>query len=101
MADAFFGGWQFNATQTFQSGIPFDVTYAGASADRDVGPNRPNVSGDITINGGRDDVLRYDAHRRSEQPVHATRAGHVRQYGTQLAERARVSPDRRVHLQAA
>jgi len=57
MADAFFGGWQFNATQTFQSGIPFDVTYAGASADRDVGPNRPNVSGDITINGGQDDYF--------------------------------------------
>ena len=57
MADAFLGGWQFNATQTFQSGIPFDVTYAGASADRDVGPNRPNVSGDITINGGRDDYF--------------------------------------------
>ena len=41
MADAFFGGWQFNATQTFQSGIPFDVKYAGASADRDVGPEPP------------------------------------------------------------
>jgi hypothetical protein len=54
MADAFLGGWQFNATQTFQSGIPFDVTYAGAGADRDVGPNRPNVSGDIAIYGGRD-----------------------------------------------
>ena len=24
MADAFLGGWQFNATQTFQSGIPFE-----------------------------------------------------------------------------
>ena len=54
MADAFLGGWQFNATQTFQSGIPFDVTYAGAGADRDVGPNRPNVSGDIAIYGGPD-----------------------------------------------
>ena len=54
-------------TQTFQSGIPFDVTYAGAGADRDVGPNRPNVSGDITINGGRDDVLRHDADRRAGQ----------------------------------
>ena len=38
---AFLGGWQFNASQTFQSGIPFDVSYAGAGADRDVGPNRP------------------------------------------------------------
>ncbi len=54
VTDAFLGGWQFNASQTFQSGIPFDVSYAGASADRDVGPNRPNVSGDIKINGGQE-----------------------------------------------
>jgi len=54
MTDAFLGGWQFNATQTFQSGVPFDVSYAGAGADRDVGPNRPNVNGDIEILGGRD-----------------------------------------------
>jgi hypothetical protein len=51
------GGWQFNASQTFQSGLPFDVTYAGAGSDRDVGPNRPNISGDITINGGQDEYF--------------------------------------------
>ncbi len=51
------GGWQFNASQTFQSGIPFDVNYAGAGGDRDVGPNRPNISGDITINGGQDEYF--------------------------------------------
>ncbi len=51
------GGWQFNASQTFQSGLPFDVWYAGASNDRDVGPNRPNISGDITINGGQDEYF--------------------------------------------
>ena len=54
MTNAFLGGWQFNATQTFQSGTPFDVSYAGAGSDRDVGPNRPNVNGDIEIFGGRD-----------------------------------------------
>ena len=32
--------------QTFQSGVPFNVEYAGAGADRDVGPNRPNLIGD-------------------------------------------------------
>ncbi len=63
VTDAFLGGWQFNASQTFQSGIPFDVSYAGAGADRDVGPNRPNVSGDIQINGGQRRVLRRDADR--------------------------------------
>jgi hypothetical protein len=57
MTNAILGGWQFNASQTFQSGIPFNVNYAGAGGDRDVGPNRPNVSGDITINGGRDNYF--------------------------------------------
>jgi hypothetical protein len=54
MTDAVLGGWQFNASQTVQSGTPFDVNYAGSGSDRDVGPNRPNVNGDIEINGGRD-----------------------------------------------
>jgi hypothetical protein len=57
MTNGILGGWQFNASQTFQSGIPFDVSYAGAGGDRDVGPNRPNISGDITINGGRDEYF--------------------------------------------
>jgi len=59
LADGVLGGWQFNASQTFQSGLPFDVSYAGAGSDRDVGPNRPNVNGDIKINGGQDEY--YDA----------------------------------------
>jgi len=54
LADALLGGWQFNANQTFQSGLPFNVEYAGAGGDRDVGPNRPNVNGDVEIFGGRD-----------------------------------------------
>jgi outer membrane receptor protein involved in Fe transport len=57
LTEAILGGWQFNGVQTFQSGIPFDVSYAGASAERDVGPNRPNLSGDVTINGGRDEYF--------------------------------------------
>ena len=44
--DAVLGGWQFNATHTMQSGLPFNVSYADSSADRDVGPNRPNLIGD-------------------------------------------------------
>ena len=44
--DALIGGWQFNTNIIIQSGLPFDVTYAGAGADRDTGPNRPNVIGD-------------------------------------------------------
>src|SRR5262249_38447961 len=44
--DALVGGWQFNTNIYIQSGLPFDVQYAGAAADRDVGPNRPDVVGD-------------------------------------------------------
>jgi len=57
LTDSLLGGWQFNANQVLQSGLPFDVNYAGASAQRDTGPNRPNVSGDIKINGGQDNYF--------------------------------------------
>jgi hypothetical protein len=44
--DALIGGWQFNTNVIIQSGLPFNVTYAGAGADRDTGPNRPDLTGD-------------------------------------------------------
>ena len=40
------GGWQFNQSTIIQSGLPFNVTYRDAGADRDVGPNRPDLIGD-------------------------------------------------------
>jgi Carboxypeptidase regulatory-like domain/TonB dependent receptor-like, beta-barrel len=40
------GGWQVNQNTIIQSGLPFNVTYRDAGADRDVGPNRPNLVGD-------------------------------------------------------
>jgi hypothetical protein len=52
LANAFIGGWQLNTNVTIQSGLALDVNYRGAGADRDVGPNRPNVIGDITEGGG-------------------------------------------------
>jgi outer membrane receptor protein involved in Fe transport len=52
LVNAFIGGWQLNTNVTIQSGMALDVTYRGAGADRDVGPNRPNVIGDITEGGG-------------------------------------------------
>jgi outer membrane receptor protein involved in Fe transport len=52
LANGFIGGWQLNTNVTIQSGMALDVTYRGAGADRDVGPNRPNVIGDITEGGG-------------------------------------------------
>jgi hypothetical protein len=44
--NALLGGWQVNQATILQSGLPFNVTYRGAGTDRDVGPNRPNLTGD-------------------------------------------------------
>jgi hypothetical protein len=46
LANAVVGNWQVNLTGYVQSGTPFDVSYAGAGADRDTGPNRPDLIGD-------------------------------------------------------
>jgi hypothetical protein len=54
-ADAFLGGWQFNATHNVSSGIPFNVGYRDSGADRDVGPGRPNLVGDPEAGGGSRD----------------------------------------------
>jgi outer membrane receptor protein involved in Fe transport len=45
-ADALVGGWQFNTNVIIQSGLPFNVGYRDAGADRDTGPNRPDLTGD-------------------------------------------------------
>jgi Carboxypeptidase regulatory-like domain/TonB dependent receptor len=44
--DTWLGGWSLNQTTIIQSGLPFNVTYRNGDADRDVGPNRPNLVGD-------------------------------------------------------
>src|SRR5262249_28113918 len=45
LAEAIVGGWQFNTNTTIMSGLPFSVSYNDAGADRDTGPNRPNLIG--------------------------------------------------------
>jgi len=50
--DYLIGGWQFNASGYFASGQHLNVDYRDNGADRDVGPNRPDVIGDITAGGG-------------------------------------------------
>ncbi len=37
LTDAFIGGWQFNTNTIIQSGLPFNVSYRDAGADRDTG----------------------------------------------------------------
>jgi len=46
------GGWQVNQSTIIQSGLPFNVGYADAGADRDTGPGRPNLIGDAMAGGG-------------------------------------------------
>ena len=50
--DHLIGGWQIGTTAIIQSGLPFSVTYAGAGADRDTGPNRPDLLGDPQVGRG-------------------------------------------------
>jgi hypothetical protein len=52
--DALVGGWQVNTNVTIQSGLPFNVGYRDAGADRDTGPNRPDLIGDPEGPGNRD-----------------------------------------------
>jgi hypothetical protein len=46
LADTIMGGWQFNTNVIVQGGLPFNVGYRDAGADRDTGPNRPDLVGD-------------------------------------------------------
>jgi Carboxypeptidase regulatory-like domain/TonB dependent receptor-like, beta-barrel len=50
--DYIVGGWQLNANVYVASGLHLNVDYRDAGQDRDAGPNRPNVIGDITAGGG-------------------------------------------------
>jgi hypothetical protein len=45
-------GWQINANVTIMSGLPFNVSYRDAGADRDTGPSRPNLIGDAQTGSG-------------------------------------------------
>jgi outer membrane receptor protein involved in Fe transport len=54
LADAFIGGWQFNTNVMIQSGLPFNVSYRDNGADRDTGPNRPDLIGDASGPGTRE-----------------------------------------------
>jgi len=54
-ANRWAGGWQVNQSTIIQSGLPFNVTYRDAGADRDAGPNRPNLTGDPMAGGGTED----------------------------------------------
>jgi outer membrane receptor protein involved in Fe transport len=50
--NSWLGGWQVNVGGVLESGYPFDVSYRDSGADRDTGPNRPDLVGDPAIGSG-------------------------------------------------
>jgi hypothetical protein len=50
--DHLVGRWRVSMSAVAHSGLPFDVTYRDAGADRDVGPNRPNLVGNPRLRNG-------------------------------------------------
>jgi hypothetical protein len=53
--NAILGGWQVNVAANLGSGQHLNVDYRDAGQDRDTGPNRPDVVGDINAGGGSKD----------------------------------------------
>ena len=50
--DMLVGGWQWNATFTLGSGLPFSPSYANCGLDRDTGPCRPSMNGSFHTGSG-------------------------------------------------
>jgi hypothetical protein len=53
LGELFVGGWQINQVTTWSSGLPFSPSYSDCGADRDTGPCRPNLVGDVSTDGDR------------------------------------------------
>src|SRR5262249_18745631 len=52
-AELIIGGWQVNQITTISSGLPFSPSYSDCGSDRDTGPCRPNLVGDVNTEGDR------------------------------------------------
>ena len=67
VVDAIIGGWQANTNTFIYSGLPFQVTYRDAGADRDTGGNEPaRISSAIRM--GRRPKSSGSTRRRSDRP---------------------------------
>ena len=100
VVDAIIGGWQFNVNHIMQSGLPFDVTYRDAGADRDTGPNRVDLIGDPSGPETRTQWFNATPIGTLGQRLRPTGARHVRQHGTQFAARPRLLADGCLDVQA-
>ena len=57
--DLVLGGWQVNQSTNLSSGLPFSLSYQNCGDDRDTGPCRVSLSGDVaTGDGSRDSAGR-------------------------------------------
>ncbi len=50
------GGWSLSPTANIASGLPFDLSFNGAGANRDNGPSRPNYNGGFKTGLGKFDA---------------------------------------------
>ena len=98
--DAIIGGWQFNVNHIMQSGLPFDVTYRDAGADRDTGPNRVDLIGDPSGPETRTQWFNATPIGTLGQRLWPAGARYVRQHGTELAARPRLLADGCIDVQA-
>jgi hypothetical protein len=59
VANYLVGGWALNTVTTWASGLPFSPTYnpSECNFDRDTGPCRPNIVGEVHIIGDRNDYF--------------------------------------------
>ena len=94
------GGWQFNTNTFIQSGLPFNVNYRDAGADRDTGPNRPDLIGDPDGPQTREQWFNAAPIGASGSAFGRPARRHVRQPAAQRAARARLLAGGRLALQA-
>lgn len=53
IADSIVRGWSLSGVVTWESGLPFSPSYSSCGVDRDTGPCRPSLVGDVHITGSR------------------------------------------------
>lgn len=55
-ADLILGGWQINQSTNISSGLPFSLSYQNCGDDRDTGPCRVSLAGDVSTGGDSRDA---------------------------------------------
>ena len=98
-ADALIGGWQVNTNIFVQSGLPFDVGYAGSGNDRDVGAE-PSGRHRRHLGPKTKDEWFNATPIGSAGSAFGRAAGDLRRHGAQLADRPRLLGRGRLALQA-